>query len=70
MKTRFRIAQNDTITGHLYNKDGKLLTQIYDSGFTNIGQVKSILLKKMDIPPKIVRLSIHNEDKQTYWTNQ
>lgn len=69
MATRFRISSNDTVTAQLFNKNGKLLTQIYDSGFTRISQVKSALLTKCCNPPRETKFSILNEDKQTYWSN-
>lgn len=67
---RFRIAQNDTITANLYSPSGKLLTTIYDSGYTRISQVESALLRKCCNPPRGTNFSIKNEDKGTYWTNR
>lgn len=70
MKTIFRISQNDTIKAYLYSESGKLLTTIYDSGYTRIHQVYTALLQKCCNPPRNTKLSITNEDKQTYWTNR
>lgn len=73
MKTPFRISHNDTVTGYIYNKDGKLLAQCYDSGFTTIGQVKDRLKSKLNDYVKNNKgytYSITNEDKQTYWSNR
>lgn len=36
MKTRFRVNRNDTVKIQLVDKEGKLLTSLYDSGFTTI----------------------------------
>lgn len=70
MKTRFRVSHSDTITGNLYSPNGKLLTIVYDSGFTTIKQVERALLRKCCHPPKGTKFSIKNEDKGTYWTNR
>ena len=66
----FRIAESDTITASLYNASGRLLTTIYDSGYTTIKQVESALLRKCCHPPKNTQFSIKNEDKDTYWSNR
>lgn len=64
---RFRIVYNDTIKAYLYNSKGKLLTTIYDSGFTKIKEVEYPLLKKVPyFSGKRLEVSILNEDKGTH----
>ena len=70
MVGRFRMSMNDTVKAKLFNKEGRLLAQIYDSGFTRIAQVEQALLSKCCNPPSETKVSISNEDKQTYWTNR
>lgn len=66
-KMRFRIAYKDTVRAYLYNSKGKLLTTIYDSGFTKIKQVEYSLLKKVPFySGKRLEVSILNEDKGTH----
>ena len=44
MKTRFRVNRNDTVKIQLVDKGGKLLTTLYDSGFTTIRQCYNAVL--------------------------
>lgn len=69
MKTRFRIKANDSLKLQLLNKEGKLLTTIYDSGFTKLSQCKEALLNKCCNPPRKTFFSIYNEEKDKYWSN-
>lgn len=66
---RFRISKHDMVKAHIFNKDGKLLTTLYDSGFTTIDQIKTTLRGKVNGYNK-TSISISNEDKQTYWSNR
>lgn len=70
MATTFRMSANDTVKAKLFNKHGRLLAQVYDSGYTRIAQVEQALLSKCCNPPRETKVSITNEDKQTYWTNR
>lgn len=70
MATRFRITESTTIKASLYNSEGKLLTTIYDSGYTRLSQVESALLSKCCNPPRETSFSILNEDQNTYWSNR
>ena len=56
MKTRFRVNRNDTVKIQLVDKEGKLLTTLYDSGFTTIKQCYNTVLSKCCNPPKETRL--------------
>lgn len=66
----FRIASQDTVKAYVYSMDGRLLAQVYDSGFTAIDQVKNALNRKVIGLPRKVEYTICNEDKGTYWTNR
>ena len=69
MKTRFRVNRHDTVKIQLVDKGGKLLTTLYDSGFTTIRQCYNAVLSKCCNPPKETRFNIYNEDKDTYYSN-
>lgn len=69
MKTRFRVNRNDTVRIKLVDKEGKLLTSLYDSGFTTIKQCYNAVLSKCCNPPKNTKFSIYNEDQNTYYLN-
>ena len=69
MKTRFRVNRNDTVKAQLVDKEGKLLTSLYDSGFTTIKQCYNAVLSKCCNPPKETRFNIYNEDQDTYYSN-
>ena len=68
-KTRFRIKYEATIKACLYTKEGKLITTLYDSGFTSLKQVHQTLLSKVCNPPKNTKFSVLNTDSDTYWSN-
>ena len=69
MKTRFRVNRNDTVKVQLVDKEGKLLTSLYDSGFTTIKQCYNAVLSKCCNPPKEIRFNIYNKDQDTYYSN-
>ena len=69
MKTRFRVNRNDTVKVQLVDKEGKLLTTLYDSGFTTIKQCYNVVLSKCCNPPKKTGFNIYNEDQDTYYSN-
>ena len=69
MKTRFRVNRNDTVKIQLVDKGGKLLTTLYDSGFTTIKQCYNAVLSKCCNPPKETGFNIYNEDQDTYYSN-
>ena len=69
MKTRFRVNRNDTVKIQLVDKEGKLLTSLYDSGFTTIKQCYNAVLSKYCNPPKETGFNIYNEDQDTYYSN-
>ena len=63
-KTRFRISKNDTVKAFMSDSNGKLLSSLYDSQFTTISEVVSVLMGKVaHIPTKRVNITIYNEDK-------
>ena len=66
MATRFRIKNNDTVYATVCNKEsGKLLASTYNSGFTTIGQVESVLLRKIPYTSaKKLEFTITNKDEQ------
>lgn len=65
-KQRFRISENDTIKATLTSKDRNVFALVYDSGFTSIGQVISVLVSRVPYTPaKAVDIIIYNQDKQT-----
>ena len=48
MKTqRFRISKNDEIKATACSVDGGLLSSLYDSQFTTIGEVIGVLMRKI-----------------------
>ena len=46
-KQRFRISKNDEIKATACASDGVLLSSVYDSQFTTIGEVIGVLLRKI-----------------------
>ncbi len=65
MKTRFRIAKNDTIKATAIG-NGKLLSSVYDSQFTTISEVTGLLISRVGFfSGKKIEISIYNQDKQT-----
>ena len=46
-KQRFRISKNDEIKASACSIGGDLLSSLYDSQFTTIGEVVSVLLRKI-----------------------
>jgi hypothetical protein len=65
--SRFRIAYNDGVKARAYSESGKLLAVLNDSGYTTIGQVQSAVISKIPYySGKKLRISIVNEDKETY----
>lgn len=71
MKTKFRVSANDTIKAMIFSNN-KLVSQLYDSGFTTINQVKTTLKNKLNDYNKkgSFTYSILNETKDTYWSNR
>lgn len=67
MRTINRISVQDTINAHAYNKSGKLVATVYDSGFSTVGQVINELQRKCSGSSHVAELSINNEDKE--WLN-
>lgn len=66
MKTRFRITSKTTIKATLFNSNGQLICQIYDSGYTRIDQVKRALLSKCCNPPRNTTFVIYDTDNDRY----
>ena len=65
--TRNRIGYNDTIKAHSYDANGKMIAQVYDSGFTTIESVARRLSEKgSGWLRKISEIDISNEDKEWY----
>ena len=46
-KQRFRISKNDEIKATACAADGDLLSSVYDSQFTTIGEVIGVLMRKI-----------------------
>ena len=65
---RFRISEDDTIKAvAVSEKTGKLLSSLYDSGFSTISEVKNSLLRKIIyFEGKKISIRITNEKKETY----
>ena len=64
MKTRFRIAKNDTIKATAIG-NGKLLSSVYDSQFTTISEVVGLLIGRIGFfSGKKVDICIYNQDKE------
>ena len=59
---RNRIGYNDTIKAHSFDANGKIIAQVYDSGFTTIESVAESLSAKCTFR-KISEIYIFNEDK-------
>lgn len=66
---RFRIKKTDTLKMHLYSSSGKLLTSIYDSGYTRLSQCYDALMRKCCNPPRNTTYSVYNEENDTYWSS-
>jgi hypothetical protein len=64
---RFRIRQLDTIKATLVSENGKLLSSVYDSGFSSISEVKSRLISKVPYySGRVYSVCISNLDKEEY----
>lgn len=63
-KNRNRISEKDCIKAHSFDREGKILATVYDSGFTCISSVISTLKSKGSgwLRP-IYEVSIYNIDK-------
>lgn len=71
MKTkRFKLSKNDDIKATLFNKDGKLLSSVYDSGFSSLSQIKSALLSKIPNPPRETYFSVVCYESDKFWSNR
>lgn len=69
MKTRFKLSRNDTVEANLYTSNGKLLTTLYDSGYSNLAQIHSRLIQKYPNPPSNTKFSVFVRDSEKYWSN-
>ena len=59
-----RVNENDTITAHSYDKNGKIIASLYDSGFNSIqGIIDTISDKGSGELRKIREVFITNETK-------
>ena len=65
---RFRIKSRDTIKATACcSVSRKLLSSVYDSGFTTIESVKSALMRKIPYyNGSVIDVSIVNTDEETY----
>ncbi len=62
-----RIYEKDTVKAMSFDKDGRLVCSLYDSGFRSVGGVISALLDKgSGWARKISNVSILNEDRGWY----
>ena len=64
----FKIAKKDCIKAFaVSNTTGKILSSVYDSGFTTISEVQSTLLRKIPFfGGKKINIQITNLDKEKY----
>lgn len=64
---RFRIREDDTVKATAVSDNRKLLSSVYDGGFTTIKEVEAALIRKIPYYSgnKIV-ISILNIDKDEY----
>ena len=70
-KQRFRISKNDEIKATACTIEGDLLSSVYDSQFTTIGEVVGVLLRKIPhYSGKKIEVKIWNitTDKVKYLT--
>lgn len=66
-KNRNRISKHDTIKAISFDKNGKTITSVYDSHFTSIRKVMSVLkMKGSGWLKEIKYITIYNEDKCWY----
>lgn len=64
---RFRISKLDTIKASAVSSDGKLLSSLYDSGFSRIKAVEYVLLAKIPhYAGKEIEVRITNQDEETF----
>lgn len=64
-KSVFRIAERDTIKAEGYNKANRLVSSVYDSGFTKASQVIDRVAEKgSGLLTRVERVRIHNRDKE------
>lgn len=68
MATRFRISKKDTIKAYAVSEsNGKILSTLYDVGFTTVSEVKNSLLRKIPFfGGKKISIRITNQDKESY----
>jgi len=66
MSKRFRVYKNDTIKATLCT-NGKLVSSLYDGGFSTIKEIENVLLRRGNYYGVIKTLdfSITNLDKET-----
>lgn len=68
---RFRMSKNDEVKASAYSISGDLLSSLYDSQFTTIDEVVSVLMQKIPYySDKKIEVKIWNEttDKVKYLT--
>lgn len=66
-KSRNRISTKDTIKGMLFDKNGNIISSVYDNRFHSIPHVISTLISKgAGWMKKAGYVSIKNEDKGWY----
>ena len=56
-----RISNKNTIKAHGFNRSGRLLCTVYDSGFTTIAAIIEALERKNN---GVREISIYNEDTE------
>lgn len=67
MKTKFSIKKNETVKACLLDMNGKLICQLYDSGFTSKDDVFQALIRKTPYySGKVVKCEISTESEK--WT--
>lgn len=64
---RNRIIKNDEIKASAIDCNGKLISSLYDSGFTSIHEVISELSRRgSGCPKEIKEVRIHNVSRESY----
>lgn len=68
MTRRFRIKEGDTINAYAVSPhSGKILSSIYDSGYSRIKQVEKMLISKIPYyAGKQIEIRITNESEKTF----
>ena len=64
--TRMIIRPQDTIKARLFDKKGKIIASVYDSGFCTVSQVIDALKSRTINPHSLKNVAIYNMDRDFY----